>query len=127
MQIGKINIEKPLLLAPMEDVTDQAFRIVCKRVGADIVFTEFVNSEGLVRNSAKTKRKMEFREEERPFGIQIYGGNEVSMESAAQIAESLQPDMIDINCGCWVKNSAEYRYPDCSADSLFFGPAAAGV
>ena len=77
----------------MEDVTDQAFRIVCKRLGADIVFTEFVNSEGLVRNSLKTKMKMDFREEERPFGIQIYGGEESSMEGAARIAESLHPDI----------------------------------
>ena len=104
MHIGTINIKKPLLLAPMEDVTDQAFRIICKRLGADLVFTEFVNSEGLVRNSLKTKKKMDFREEERPFGIQIYGGEESSMEGAARIAESLQPDIIDINCGCWVRN-----------------------
>ena len=104
MRIGKLDIQKPLLLAPMEDVTDQAFRIVCKRLGADIVFTEFVNSEGLVRNSLKTKMKMDFREEERPFGIQIYGGEESSMEGAARIAESLHPDIIDINCGCWVRN-----------------------
>jgi tRNA-dihydrouridine synthase B len=104
MLIGKINIEQPLLLAPMEDVTDQAFRIVCKRLGADIVYTEFVNSEGLVRNSEKTKNKMNFRDEERPFGIQIYGGEEASMEGAARIAENFQPDIIDINCGCWVRN-----------------------
>jgi tRNA-dihydrouridine synthase B len=104
MRIGTIDIEKPLLLAPMEDVTDPAFRIVCKRLGADIVYTEFVNSEGLIRNSAKTKKKMDFREEERPFGIQIYGGEESSMEGAARIAESMQPDIIDINCGCWVRN-----------------------
>jgi len=104
MRIGTIEIEKPLLLAPMEDVTDQAFRIVCKRLGADIVYTEFVNSEGLVRNSGKTKKKMDFRDEERPLGIQIYGREESSMEGAARIAESLQPDIIDINCGCWVRN-----------------------
>ena len=104
MRIGTIDIEKPLMLAPMEDVTDQAFRIVCKRLGADIVFTEFVNSEGLVRNSLKTKKKMDFREEERPFGIQIYGGEELSMEGAARIAESFNPDIMDINCGCWVRN-----------------------
>jgi tRNA-dihydrouridine synthase B len=104
MRIRTIDIEKPLLLAPMEDVTDQAFRIVCRRLGADIVYTEFVNSEGLVRNSVKTKKKMDFREEERPFGIQIYGGEESSMEGAARIAESLDPDIIDINCGCWVRN-----------------------
>jgi tRNA-dihydrouridine synthase B len=104
MRIGTIDKEKPLLLAPMEDVTDQAFRIVCKRLGADIVYTEFVNSEGLIRNSSKTKEKMDFLDEERPLGIQIYGGNELSMEGAARIAESSAPDIIDINCGCWVRN-----------------------
>jgi tRNA-dihydrouridine synthase B len=104
MRIGSIEIDKPLLLAPMEDVTDQAFRIVCKRIGADIVYTEFVNSEGLIRNSEKTIKKMDFRAEERPLGIQIYGGEESSMEGAARLAEELQPDIIDINCGCWVRN-----------------------
>ena len=106
MRIGKIDIDKPVVLAPMEDVTDVAFRLVCKRLGADIVYTEFVNSEGLIRESLKTMRKMEFREEERPFGIQIYGSAETSMERAAAIAESYQPDLIDINCGCWVKDVA---------------------
>ncbi|MBS4029744.1 MAG: tRNA dihydrouridine synthase DusB [Ignavibacteriales bacterium] len=106
MQIGKINIDNAILLAPMEDVTDIPFRLVCKRLGADIVYTEFVNAEGLVRNSQKTKRKMFFTEEERPFGIQIYGGNECSMEDAAKMAEELEPDLLDINCGCWVKNVA---------------------
>ena len=90
----------------MEDVTDAPFRLVCKRLGADIVYTEFVNSDGLIRNSAKTKKKMFFSEEERPFGIQIYGGEESSMGGAAKIAESLNPDIIDINCGCWVKDVA---------------------
>ena len=90
----------------MEDVTDIPFRLICKRLGADIVYTEFVNSEGLVRNSEKTKKKMLFSEEERPFGIQIYGGEESSMEGAARIAESMNPDIIDINCGCWVKDVA---------------------
>src|SRR5271157_2022427 len=104
MKIGSVNITHPILLAPMEDVTDPPFRLVCKRLGADIVYTEFVNSEGLVRNSAKTKKKMHFSEEERPFGIQIYGGEEASMGGAAVIAESLNPDIIDINCGCWVKD-----------------------
>ncbi len=106
MKIGSINIENPILLAPMEDVTDPPFRLVCKRLGADILYTEFVNSEGLVRNSEKTKKKMYFSEEERPFGIQIYGGEESSMEGAAKIAESLAPDIIDINCGCWIKGVA---------------------
>jgi tRNA-dihydrouridine synthase B len=106
MRIGQINIDRPIALAPMEDVTDQAFRIVCKRLGADLVYTEFVNSEGLVRESQKTRAKMQFRDEERPFGIQIYGGEESSMARAAEIAESCSPDLIDINCGCWVKDVA---------------------
>ncbi len=106
MNIGKIHIDKPLLLAPMEDVTDMPFRLVCKKLGADIMYTEFVNSDGLVRNNKKTFDKMRFLEEERTFGIQIYGGDENSMEGAARMADSLQPDLIDINCGCWVKQVA---------------------
>ena len=106
MKIGLIDITRPILLAPMEDVTDLPFRLICKRLGADIVYTEFVNSEGLVRDSEKTKKKMLFSDEERPFGIQIYGGDESSMEGAAKIAERLNPDIIDINCGCWVKDVA---------------------
>jgi tRNA-dihydrouridine synthase B len=106
MRIGSIDIDRPIVLAPMEDVTDLAFRLVCKRLGADIVYTEFVNSEGLIRDSLKTIRKLEFREEERPFGIQIYGGEESSMEKAAAISESYNPDLIDVNCGCWVKDVA---------------------
>ena len=106
MNIGAIQIEKPIALAPMEDVTDLPFRLVCKRLGADLVYTEFVNSEGLIRDSAKTRDKMKFLDEERPFGIQIYGAEEASMEQAAAIAESLSPDLIDINCGCWVKDVA---------------------
>ncbi len=104
MKIGNINIDKPLILAPMEDVTDISFRLICKRFGADIMYTEFVNSDGLVRNSEKTKKKMFFLEEERVFGIQIYGGFEESMQGAAHIAEEMNPDLIDINAGCWVKN-----------------------
>jgi len=106
MKIGNIDIAMPLALAPMEDVTDLPFRIICKRLGADIVYTEFVNAEGLIRDSKKTKAKMYFQSEERPIGIQIYGGNDASMGSAALLAESLEPDLIDINCGCWVKNVA---------------------
>lgn len=106
MRIGAIDIDRPILLAPMEDVTDPPFRLICKRLGADMVYTEFVNSEGLIRDSAKTRRKLVFSDEERPFGIQIYGGEESSMEGAARIAESYSPDLIDINCGCWVKDVA---------------------
>ena len=106
MRIGNIEIDKPIVLAPMEDVTDLPFRVICKRLGADIVYTEFVNSEGLIRDSRKTKEKTAFAEEERPFGIQIYGGAEESMEAAARIVDALEPDLIDINCGCWVKDVA---------------------
>jgi tRNA-dihydrouridine synthase B len=90
----------------MEDVTDMAFRVICKRLGADLVYTEFVNSDGLVRGSAKTARKMIFREDDRPVGIQIYGGDVDAMQGAARMAESYQPDLIDINCGCWVRDVA---------------------
>ena len=106
MRIGSIDIEKGLLLAPMEDVTDLPFRVICKRLGADIVYTEFVNSEGLVRGSEKTKKKMLFWQEERPIGIQIYGGEPSSMAGAAELAQSFSPDLIDINCGCWVRDVA---------------------
>ena len=107
MRIGTIDIERPVVLAPMEDVTDVSFRLICRRLGADVVYTEFVNSEGLIRDSVKTKNKMVFLNEERPFGIQIYGGDEGSMERAAAMAESYDPDLIDINCGCWVKDVAQ--------------------
>ncbi len=104
MKIGKIDIPQAVLLAPMEDVSDIPFRTICKRFGADIMYTEFVNSDGLVRKSAKTRKKMEFLPEERPFGIQLYGGDERSLEGAARMAAELEPDLIDINCGCWVRN-----------------------
>jgi len=106
MKIGALTIEKGILLAPMEDVTDLPFRVICKRMGADIVYTEFVNSDGLVRGNAKTRKKMAFREDERPVGIQIYGGDVSAMEGAAQAAESFDPDLIDINAGCWVRDVA---------------------
>ena len=104
LTVGKINIEKAILLAPMEDVTDISFRLVCRELGADMVYTEFVNSEGLIRASAKTHKKLEIIDEERPVGIQIYGSNIESMVGAAKIAEAENPDLIDINAGCWVKN-----------------------
>jgi tRNA-dihydrouridine synthase B len=103
-KIGKINIDKAILLAPMEDVTDVSFRLICKELGADVVYTEFVNAEGLIRASEKTHKKLKIIEEERPVGIQIYGGNLNSMINAAKIAEEENPDLIDINAGCWVKN-----------------------
>jgi tRNA-dihydrouridine synthase B len=104
LKIGNIEIEKAILLAPMEDVTDVSFRIVCKELGADIVYTEFVNSEGLIRANEKTHRKLKIIDDERPVGIQIYGANIDSMVGAARIATEENPDIIDINAGCWVKN-----------------------
>ena len=104
LKIGKIEIENAILLAPMEDVTDISFRLVCKELGADLVYTEFVNSEGLVRANVKTHKKLKIIDEERPVGIQIYGANIESMVGAAKIAEAENPDLIDINAGCWVKN-----------------------
>lgn len=104
--VGKINIDKALLLAPMEDVTDISFRRLLKELGADIVYTEFVNSDGLIRSNKKTERKLEITEGERPVGIQIYGGNLEPMIQAARIAELKNPDIIDINAGCWVKKIA---------------------
>jgi tRNA-dihydrouridine synthase B len=105
-KVGKINIEKALLLAPMEDVTDIGFRKLCKELGADVVYTEFVNSDGLIRANKKTEKKLEIIDEERPIGIQLYGGNLEPMIQAAKIAETKNPELIDINAGCWVKKIA---------------------
>jgi tRNA-dihydrouridine synthase B len=104
MVLGKNTIDCPLILAPMEDVTDLPFRQICKRLGADILVTEFVNSDGLVRNNKKTAQKMFFTEEERPLGIQIYGSDQLAMEGAARMADEMNPDFVDINAGCWVKD-----------------------
>jgi len=105
-KVGKIELKNALLLAPMEDVTDIAFRKICKEFGADVVYTEFVNSDGLIRSNKKTEMKLEITDEERPVGIQIYGGNLEPMIQAAKIAEEKNPDIIDINAGCWVKKIA---------------------
>jgi len=95
-----------IVLAPMEDVTEPPFRLICKRLGADILYTEFVSSEGLTRDSKKAMDKLFFFPEERPIAIQIYGGDEERMAESARISESANPDFIDINCGCWVKDVA---------------------
>ncbi len=100
---NKIICKNGLLLAPMEDVTNLAFRRLCKELGADIVYTEFVNSEGLIRKNKKTHEKLLIEDFERPIGIQIYGENIDSMIKAAILAEEANPDLIDINAGCWVK------------------------
>ena len=104
VKIGNINLgDTPLLLAPMEDVTDPPFRYVCKMFGADLMYTEFISSEGLIRDAAKSVKKLDFDEVERPVGIQIFGHNIESMVEAARYAEEAQPDLIDINFGCSVK------------------------
>ena len=95
--------EFPLLLAPMEDVSDPPFRGLCKRHGADLLFTEFISSEGLIRDAIKSRKKLEFFEYERPIGIQIFGGDEEAMAMSAKIVDAVQPDLVDINFGCPVK------------------------
>lgn len=104
MKIGSLEFNNPLCLAPMEDVTDIAFRRICKRLGADIVYTEFTASEALIRDVKSALNKIRVCDEERPVAIQIFGGRDEAMEEAARIAEKANPDFIDINCGCWVKN-----------------------
>jgi len=106
VRIGNIEIDRPLALAPMEDVSDRPFRLICTRYGADMRYTEFANCEAIIRDVKRTLAKMHVTEEERPIGVQIYGSLETSMERAAAVAESAEPDFIDINCGCWVKKIA---------------------
>jgi tRNA-dihydrouridine synthase B len=93
----------PLLLAPMEDVSDPPFRSVCKANGADLMYTEFISSEGLIRDAIKSRQKLDIFESERPIGIQIFGGDEEAMAMAAKIVDATQPDLVDINFGCPVK------------------------
>lgn len=101
MNIGSIQIgHQPVLLAPMEDVTDSPFRQICRKMGADVVYTEFISSEAIIRDSDIASHKMHFEEMERPFGIQIFGGREEAMEGAAKVAEHNNPDIVDINFGC---------------------------
>jgi len=107
VKIGDIKIsEFPLLLAPMEDVSDPPFRIACKENGADLMFTEFISSEGLIRNATKSIAKLDIFEYEHPIGIQIFGNEIESMRQATEIAEQASPDIIDINYGCPVKKVA---------------------
>ncbi|MEE1884464.1 tRNA dihydrouridine synthase DusB [Pedobacter flavus] len=107
VKIGNIDLGSfPLLLAPMEDVSDPPFRYVCKKNGADMMYTEFISSEGLIRDAAKSKQKLDIFEYERPIGIQIFGSEIESMREATEIASLAGPDLIDINYGCPVKNVA---------------------
>ncbi len=104
MKIGNIELgDFPLLLAPMEDVSDPPFRSVCKENGADLMFTEFISSEGLIRNAEKSTQKLDIYDSERPIGIQIFGDKIESMKKAASISEAANPEIIDINYGCPVK------------------------
>ena len=107
MKIGNIDLGmRPVMLAPMEDVTDPSFRLICREQGAAMVYTEFVSSEALVRNIASTTRKLHIDERERPVAIQIYGRDPQAMVDAAKMVEEAQPDLIDINFGCPVKKVA---------------------
>ncbi|NDV80710.1 tRNA dihydrouridine synthase DusB [Bacteroides sp. 51] len=107
MKIGNIDLgQYPIFLAPMEDVTDPAFRLMCKRFGADMVYTEFVSSDALIRAVNKTRQKLDICDEERPVAIQIYGKEVDAMTEAARIVEEAQPDILDINFGCPVKKVA---------------------
>lgn len=104
MKIGNITFDHyPLLLAPLEDITDLPFRLLCKRLGADLMYTEFISSEGLIRDARKSVVKLELEEEERPIGIQIFGHDTQSMIRATEIATAAKPDLIDINFGCPVR------------------------
>ncbi|MER3497997.1 MAG: tRNA dihydrouridine synthase DusB [Chitinophagaceae bacterium] len=104
VQIGKISLpDFPLLLAPMEDVSDPPFRAVCKDNGADLMYTEFISSEGLIRDAIKSKQKLDIFDYERPVGIQIFGGDEEAMTLSAKIVDAVNPDLVDINFGCPVK------------------------
>ncbi|GAB2782127.1 tRNA dihydrouridine synthase DusB [Rhabdobacter roseus] len=107
VKIGNIELgEFPLLLAPMEDVSDPPFRAVCKENGADLMYTEFISSEGLIRDAAKSVRKLDIFEYERPIGIQLFGSDIETMRACTEIATQASPDLIDINYGCPVKNVA---------------------
>src|SRR5213595_741448 len=112
MQLNLVNLSNislpdfPLLLAPMEDVSDPPFRAVCKDNGADLMYTEFISSEGLIRDAIKSRKKLDIFEYEKPVGIQIFGGDEESLSMAAKIVDVTNPDLLDINFGCPVKKVA---------------------
>ncbi|WP_026764731.1 MULTISPECIES: tRNA dihydrouridine synthase DusB [Sediminibacterium] len=107
VKIDQIELpDFPLLLAPMEDVSDPPFRAVCKDNGADLMYTEFISSEGLIRDAIKSRQKLDIFEYERPVGIQIFGGDEEALSLSAKIVETVNPDLLDINFGCPVKKVA---------------------
>lgn len=104
LTIGKTTVENGIVLAPLEDVTELPFRVISKRLGADIVYTEFISSDGLVHDARRSLEKLRLADEEHPVAIQIFGGDIEVMKEAALMAEASEPDFLDINCGCWVKN-----------------------
>lgn len=107
MKIRDLDLgERPLLLAPMEDVTDQSFRLICKEFGADMVYTEFISSDALIRDAVKSMAKLRIAPQERPVGVQIYGNQIEAMVEAARIAEAAGPELVDINFGCPVRKIA---------------------
>ena len=121
--IGNVKINNPILLAPMEGITDMPFRLLCKEYGADIVYTEFAASEALIRYIPQTLKKIKIDDKERPIAIQIFGNSPENMAKAAQISEQVGADIIDINYGCWVKKvvnnnagSALMKSPDLMAE-----------
>jgi tRNA-dihydrouridine synthase B len=114
-EVGRIRLDRPILLAPMEDVTELPFRRLCRRHGADVVYTEFVSSEGLIRAAARTRAKIALSPDEHPVGIQIYGNREAALVEAARISEAVEPDLIDINFGCPARKVA------CSAHGIGAG------
>lgn len=125
-KIGDIEIGNGIFLAPMEDVCDLPFRVICKRLGADIVYSEFIASEGIIRESRTSKRKMTVAEEERPVAVQIFGGSIDAMVESAKIVEDAGADILDINFGCWVKKvvqreagAAFLKKPDEMAELTF--------
>ncbi len=106
MLLGRHELKHPLCLAPMEDVADRPFRLLCKEMGADVLYTEFANCEAVIRNVPREVAKMEVTDAERPMGVQVYGSNVAALERAAGMAEAAGADFVDFNAGCWVKKIA---------------------
>ncbi len=107
MKINFLNQDTPLILAPMDDVTDIPFRRICKQLGADVVMTEFTSCEALIRSIPKSLARVKIEDEERPVGVQLFGSRVESMQQAVDIVSRFRPDFIDINCGCWARNHAQ--------------------
>lgn len=106
MRIGKLDIEKPLILAPMDDITDRPFRQICRQLGADIVYTEYTSCEALIRSIPKAVERVRITPQDKPVAIQVFGSTVEAVAEAVAVVEQSQPDFIDLNCGCWVKRHA---------------------